>query len=198
MDKSVVSRCGLLGMLPSTGEACPESLLSVILIDKGFLVDTWAPSVILLPKLSQEPLHEPWITIPLKSPSTGTTFCVVAISSISGHQFSSGLCGSTAPPPQLQRARAAVSSPRSAHGMFFHTLSLAAVLVGSLEHSEQSKRSALPFCNFGRLFFALQFVVTLLWFFRMSQNTCFPFPNYKRNKPVSRDRPFGIYIPILL
>lgn len=47
---------------------------------------------------------------------------------------------------------AAASSPCSAHGMFFDILSLAATFVGSLEHSGQSQRSALPFCNFGDFF----------------------------------------------
>lgn len=109
VGNSVVSRCGLMGMLPSTEEACPESLLSVMLVDNAFLVDMWAPSVILLLKWSKEPLHGPWTTIPSKSASIGTTFCILARSAFSEHQFCYCPCGSThrATPLQLQRARAA-------------------------------------------------------------------------------------------
>lgn len=150
MDNSVVSRCGLMGMLPSTGEACPESLLSVILSHNAFLVDTWAPSVILLPKWSQDSLHRVWITVPLKSPRK--TFCILAGSSFSGHQLSSCLSGPTHSYTHSCRARAAASSHVPLMEYSFTLFLLLTCFLVPL-NSGKSKRSALPFRNFVNFFF---------------------------------------------
>lgn len=105
--------------------------------------------------------------------------------SFSRHHFSWCLDGhSTAAPLQLQTAGAAGSS-RVLLLEYSCTLSLAAVSVGSLEHSGQRKRPALPFCNFGYFFF-----IIILWLGFCDFSGCLTtlgFPFLTNNKPESRD-----------
>lgn len=172
--------------VPVTEAACPELLVSVMLVDNSFLVEVWPPSAILLMKwdwLSNSSCQEPSIMILSESPSIATGFSFLLDLPFQGTGF---LTASIYAYTQLHLYSYSYGCmfPLSTFSTHILGHSLSCCHVCWLPGTQQAKKEInSAFCNFCNLVFCDYIFVIFLDVSKYSLSL--PFFNYKFNKTNS-------------